>query len=143
MQGLLSAAIVMTIIVGLMIPRYALPRPANCIGFHISVFARSLPVLKSLEGPGVRTMDRIRQVLSIYRLQIDIVYTSGRPQVHIISTTAPGSDPAHMTSECDGWHLASKRWWRPFGFSLPAMLFTLLTHTFIVLVNRDTTPVRP
>lgn len=61
-QGLLSAAIVMTIIVGLMILRYALLRPANCIGFYTSVFARSLRVLESLEGSGMCTIDRIRQV---------------------------------------------------------------------------------
>jgi hypothetical protein len=126
MQGLLSATILMTIIVGLLIPRHALLGPANCIGFSISVLHRSTPALEPLGGSGVYSMDRIRQIVSFYRFQTDISEFDQRPELRVLRTIKRSTDPVFQTYKRSDWNLTREKWWQPLAFGLSVMSFTLL-----------------
>lgn len=136
MQGLFSAVILMTTAMGLLMPHDSLTGSATCIGFHISVFGRSTEALNPLERSGVCTIGRIRQILSFYRFQTDVVEVGGRSEFRILLTIRPATDRMRQSLNCSNWYLSRERWWRPFAFSFPAMSFTLLTPPiFIVLLE--------
>jgi Protein of unknown function (DUF3433) len=133
MQGLLSATILMTIILGLLTPRHALPGPANCIGLSISVLHRSRPAFEPLRGSGICSMDRIRQIVSFYRFQTDISEVDERPELHVLRTIKRSTDPLFQTHKPSDWNLTQESWWRPLVFGLPAMSFTLLMPLIFVV----------
>jgi Protein of unknown function (DUF3433) len=134
MQGLMAAAALLTIVVGLLMPRCGLPGSANTIGFYISVCRRSQPAMKPLEGSEVYTKDRMRQILSFYRFHTDFDKVGKRPEGRINSTISPANERIFSASKSSDWQLSQKKWWRPFAFSLPAMLLTLLTPLIFISV---------
>jgi hypothetical protein len=127
MQGMIAAAALTTIFVGLLTPRRALPGSANTIGFYISICGKSQPAIKPLEGSGVCTMDRMRQILSSYRFHTDFDKAGEPLDVRINSTISPANDRIFPVSKSSDWQLSQEKWWRPFAFGLPAMFLTLLT----------------
>jgi Protein of unknown function (DUF3433) len=132
-QGLLSATILITVIVGLLIPRHALPGPANCIGFNISVLHRSKPALEPLGGSGVCSMERIRQIVSFYRFQTCISEVDRRPELRVLRTIKRSTDPVFQTYKRSDWNLTRVNWWRPLAFGLPATSITLLMPLIFIV----------
>jgi Protein of unknown function (DUF3433) len=96
MQGMIAAAALTTIFVGLLMPRCALPGSANTIGFYISICGKGQPAIKPLEGSDVCTMDRMRQILSSYRFHTDFDKVGEPPEVRINSTISP-AERSHLS----------------------------------------------
>jgi Protein of unknown function (DUF3433) len=135
MQGLLSAAILMIVIVGILMPLHTLPASANSISCYISVFERSEPVIDLLKESSIWTLNRIRQDLSFYGFQAGTVKVGGRFQFRILLSKRPPTDRIRRKiSKRSEWHLSRKKWWRPFAFGLPAISFILLTPPTMIAI---------
>lgn len=123
MEGLLASLALATLFLGFIIPRRVLPRSVDSLGGLAAILARSSTLLRPLQGTGMQSMIRLRQILEFYEFRTSMVEDDNVPVFRIVPQVKIGS--SRRSYKQSHWERPRSKWWRPIAFSLPMMCLTI------------------